>query len=95
MIAAADEGAAGNLAEAQLSRKLAKFLKLLGWNVAANGQVFRRRLQVLAEREEVTAVVQQIAERVEDLGVRLAEPQHEAALGFDLGIQLLHASQHL
>ena len=47
---------------------------------AVDRGVLRRRLQVLADRHDVDAVRAQIAERVDNLVVRLAEPDDDPRL---------------
>ena len=47
---------------------------------AVDRRVLRRRLQVLADRHDVDAVLAQVAQRVHDLVVRLAEPDDDPGL---------------
>ena len=52
-----------------------------------------RRLQILAERQQVDAAAAQVGDRVLDLGIGLAEAQHQAALGGCA--KALGAGQHM
>ncbi len=50
-----------------------------------------RGTQILAEREKVATGFQQIRQRVEQLFSRLAQAEHQATLGLDGAVELLHA----
>src|SRR5947209_7447560 len=74
-IARADERTAGDLGEAQGPGHPAQLVELLRGQVARDGQVPGRGLQVLAEREEVAADGAEVGERLEDLLGRLAQAE--------------------
>src|SRR4029078_8490766 len=81
-IARAHERIRDDLEEATREAPLSIQLELLRRHIALDRQMVRRRAQVLAERHDVDLGVLQVVERLEDLVVRLAEPEHEARLRY-------------
>ncbi len=57
--------------------------------------MLRGRAEVLAEREHGDIGLAQVVHGLENLGFRLAESEHEAALGDGLRVHLTHATQHV
>ena len=96
LVAAADEGPAGDVEEAHVEGAAAPGLELGGRDVALDLEVALRRAHVLAEGDDVDAGAAQLAQRVAHLGLLLAEPQHQARLGHDaLGApHRLHVLEH-
>src|SRR5204862_7493647 len=73
-VARADERAREDGAEAERLALLAEPPELVGMHPAVDRRVLRARLQVLADGDDVDAVRAQVPHRLDDLGVRLAEP---------------------
>ena len=93
VVAAAHEGSASDLRETEPASLKSQFSEFLRRQIAHHRQMLGRRLQVLAEGQEVAAHTAQIGQRVEQFFVCLAQAEHQAALGFDRGIELLHAAE--
>src|SRR4030081_2949711 len=55
----------------------------------------RRRSEILADGQDIGALRGYVAHRREHLFVRLAEPDHDAALANEVGRALLRAAKHL
>src|SRR6185437_5088174 len=72
-IARANERPGEDRAEAERLALLAEPAELVGMHPAVDLRVLRARLEVLADRDDVDAVRPQVAHRVDDLVVRLAE----------------------
>ena len=51
--------------------------------------MFRGRLQVLSDRQEIHLRLAQIVHDLQDLGARLAEPDHQPRFGEDRRIEPL------
>src|SRR5262249_54048731 len=79
-VARTDEGACKHRAEAHRLALLAEPVELVGVHPAVDRDVLRARLQVLADRDDVDAHRAQVAHRLDDLVVVLAEPDDDAAL---------------
>ena len=67
----------------------AQLVELGRGQVAHDREVARRRLEVLAERQEVAADRPEVGQGLEDLLGRLAQAEHQAALGPGLGARPL------
>src|SRR5436305_9951610 len=81
-------------AEAERLSLLAEPAELVRMPPAVDRRVLRARLEVLADRHDVDAVRAQVAHRVDDLVVRLAEPDNDRALGEDVVVgDLLRACE--
>ena len=78
-IARAHERPGEDGAEAERLALLAQPAELVRVHPAVDRRVLARRLQVLADRDHVDAVRAQLAHRLDDLVVRLAEPGDDAA----------------
>ena len=70
MIAAAYKWAAGDFLESHRPRDLAELIEFLRWNIADDRQILLTRLQVLAERQEVDVMVEQLPEGVYLTGMK-------------------------
>src|SRR3954447_143172 len=79
-VARADERAGEDRAEAERLALLAEPAELVGMHPAVDPRVLRARLQVLADGDDVDAVRAQVAHRLDDLVVRLAEPDDDSGL---------------
>src|SRR2546421_7303619 len=79
-VARADERAGEDRAEAHRLALLAEPAELVGVHPAVDRRVLRRRLEVLADRDHVDAVRAQVAERLDDLVVRLPQADDDPAL---------------
>src|SRR4051794_33798864 len=79
-IARAHKRTGEHRAEAERLALLAEPAELVGMNPAVDRDVLGRRLQVLADRDDVYAVGAKLAHRVDDLLVRLAEAGDDARL---------------
>src|SRR5437879_5112615 len=79
-VARTDERPGEDRAEAERLALLAEPAELVGVHPAVDRRVLRARLEVLADRDDVDAVVTQVAQRVDDLVVRLAEPDDDPGL---------------
>src|SRR5688500_2719515 len=62
-------------------------------DVALDRQVMRGRLQVLPDGQHVHAVRPQVAHHLQDFIVGFAQPDHQAGLGWQLGVQPLEVFQ--
>src|SRR5581483_3175451 len=67
-------------AEAEGLPLLAEPAELVGVHPPIDLRVLRRRLEVLADRDDVDTVRTEVAHRVDDLVVRLAEPDDDPGL---------------
>src|SRR4051812_13025441 len=84
VVARADERPGGDVLEAEVVGGPLERLELVGVPVAHDRQVALGGAQVLADGEHLHALLAQVAERLDHLVVRLAEPDHQAGLGRDL-----------
>jgi hypothetical protein len=84
-VARADERAREDRAEAELLALLAEPAELVRVHPAVDLGVLRRRLEVLADRDDVDAVRAQVAHRLDHLVVRLAEADDDPALSSGRG----------
>ena len=85
VVARSHERAAGHLAEAQPAGEHAKFVELLRWHVPLHRERVGRGLEILAEREVVDAVVKELGKHLQEFVAGLAEAEHQAAFGPDIG----------
>src|SRR5205085_9282527 len=76
----ADERPGEDRAEPHRLALLAEPLELVGVHPAVDRDVLLARLQVLADRDDVDAGRAQVAQRLDNLVVALAEPDDDAAL---------------
>src|SRR5262249_28677499 len=76
----AHERSGEDRAEAERLALLAEPAELVGVHPAVDRRVLRRRLQVLADGHDVDAARSQVAHRVDDLVVRLAEADDDPGL---------------
>src|SRR5207302_1509362 len=81
VIGAADEWTRGDVCESFFARNLAIELELLRRDVFQHRQMIRRRTQILAHRQNLTADLAQIVHRLKDFGFGFAEAKHDAAFG--------------
>src|SRR3954447_18096223 len=79
-VARADERAGEDRAEAERLALLAEPAELVGMHPAVDLRVLRARLEVLADGDDVDAVGAEVAHRLDDLVVRLAEADDDPAL---------------
>src|SRR5438105_2026342 len=79
-IARADERAREDRPEAERLTLLAEPAELVGVHPAVDPDMLGARLQVLADRDDVDPVRAQVAHRLDDLVVRLAEADDDAGL---------------
>src|SRR5215212_3296905 len=79
-VARAHERTGEDRAEAERLALLAQPAELVGMNPAVDGGVLRAGLQVLADRDDVDAVGAEVAHRLDDLLVGLAETDDEPGL---------------
>src|SRR5215203_2183843 len=79
-IARPDERPGEHRAEAEGLALLAEPAELVRMHPASDRRVLRRGLKVLADRDDVDAVLAQVAHRVDDFDVRLAEADDDPAL---------------
>ena len=70
-------------------------VKLPGRDVFHDGQMFRRRAQILSHREDLAADLAQIVHRLEQFRLRFAKAEHDAALGHDSRRKFFGALQAL
>jgi len=82
-VGAADEWAAGAVAEPFGEGGFFVFVKLFGFDVFNDGKVFRGRAHVLAEREHADAVGDEVIHRLKHFFLGFAESEHESAFGDD------------
>src|SRR5689334_13660571 len=68
------------MGEAEGERRLAVVGELVGMDPAVDRQVLGRRLEILADGEDLDAGVPDVPDRGEDLVRRLADPDHDAGL---------------
>lgn len=94
VVAASDEGAAGDFLESHFSGELAEFVEFFGGDVANDREVFVAGLQVLAEGEVVDAVFAEVGEGIEEFLTLFPESEHEAAFGFHRRVEFLDVSHH-
>lgn len=95
LIRTAHQRPAGRVQEAQLIAASLPLGKLLRRHVLDHLQVSIGRLHVLAECQTVDAHRSQLLHGLFDLGVRLAQAEHNRGLGDQARIQALHIGQHL
>src|SRR2546421_3388635 len=81
LVAGADQRPGGDEAEAEGQSLAFETREHLGSDEFLDREVLLARPQVLPEREDVATHRAQIAHRGDHLAVRLAEPEHDAALG--------------
>ena len=93
MVARADERAAGHLRKADATCRAAQLLEFFRRQVTHDRQVFGRRTEILPKGQEITAGIEQVSQRVEQLGACFAQPEHQAALGFDRRVELFDAAK--
>src|SRR4051812_19696244 len=94
VVARAHERAGRDVLEAERIRGALEGGELVRVPVAHDRQVLLRRPQVLADGEDLDVVLAQDAERLDELLLRLAEPDHEARLRRDrVAAQLLGVAQ--
>ena len=79
-------GPAATCSKPSVVRRLLERGELLRRPVADDRQVALGRAQVLADGEDLDAGLAHLAERVDELVVRLAEADHQAGLGRDLAL---------
>src|SRR4051794_14686100 len=79
-VARADEWAGEDRAEAERLSLLAEPPEFVGVHPAVDGRVLRARLEVLPDRDDVDAVLAQVAHRLHHLVVALAEADDDPAL---------------
>src|SRR3954447_3115763 len=82
-VGAADERAREDGAEAERLALLPEPAELVRVHPAVDRRVLRGRLEVLPDRDDVDAVLAEVAHRLDDLLVRLAEADDDSALGQD------------
>src|SRR5581483_6548838 len=82
-VGAAHERAGEDRAEAERLALLPEPAELVGMDPAVDRRVLRARLEVLADRHDVDAVLPQVAQRLDDLVVRLPEPDDDPGLRED------------
>src|SRR6185312_2971124 len=80
--------------EAARQSTLAVAIELRGRDVALDGQVVRRRTQILSQSDDVDARRAQVGQRLLDLLIRLTQTQHQAALGQYRRHVLLRMREH-
>ena len=95
VIGAAHEGTGFDVGEAEGGSGGAVFGELLGWDVAQDGEVFGRGAEVLAEGEDVDLGGAEVAHDGLHFVHGLAEAEHEAGFGGDVGAEALGISQHV
>src|ERR1035437_7677904 len=88
MVGAADHRGAGDVLETHLPRARAVFSELLRRHELHHRQMLERRLQILAESEQVAADPAQISKGGKQLLLGLAQAQHETGLGVNLPVAL-------
>jgi hypothetical protein len=66
--------------EAELEREVAQRRELVGVDPTAHWEMLARRLQVLAEGEDLDAGLADARERRSQLGIVFPEPEHEPGL---------------
>ena len=66
----------------------------VGGQVAHDGKMSRRRLKVLAEREQVAADRAEVGQGFDDLLGRLAQAEHQAALGAEVRARSFDVLEH-
>jgi hypothetical protein len=81
--------------ETHIQRALPPHLKHIRRHVLVHGHVSLRRTHVLSKRDNIDAVRPEILERLPQLLLLLAEAQHDARLGDELGVRLLGDAQHV
>src|SRR5439155_25010134 len=84
VVRAADERPRLDVHEPELPADRREPRELVGMIVARDGQVLRRRPQVLAERQDRHADLAQVADRRDQLLPLLAEAEDDPRLGRDL-----------
>src|SRR2546421_5804971 len=83
-----------NRAEAECFALLAEPAELVGVHPAVDLGVFRRGLEVLADRDDVDVVRTQVAQRLDDLAVRLPKSDDDPRLRQDgIAGELLRARE--
>src|SRR5438105_13288625 len=94
-VARTDERPGEDRAEPHRLALLAEPAELVGVHPAVDRRVLGARLEVLADRDDVDAICAQVAQRLEDLVVRLAETDDDARLRQDgvVGYLLRTAAQ--
>src|SRR5580765_3387509 len=93
MVRTAHQRARSDMLEAELVSVLGQGVEF-GWcPVAQHGVMVRRRLQILADRHHIDIVRAQIVQRAVHLRFSLAEAEHDARLGWYLGMLRLEALQ--
>src|SRR5262249_48263677 len=83
------ERAGFDVLEAHLFTGHLVFAKFVGMNVADDWQMFARRLQVLAERQDVSALLGEFVHRAEHFTLLFAEPEHQPGFGRNVWMRLL------
>src|SRR6267143_49571 len=78
MIGAPDKGARFDVPESHLQSDFLQFSEFLRMHEPVNRQVFFRRLQVLAEREDDAILPAQVLEHTDDLVNSFANSQHQS-----------------
>src|SRR5690606_26423095 len=94
-IARAHERPRHALEKTERERLLAITLELLRRHPALNGQMIGRWTQVLPEGQDIDTRRANIAHGFIDLLIGLAESEHEARLGENVGTMLLRMRQHI
>src|ERR1700730_13689639 len=69
------------------------FGKLVRMNVANDGQMIASRLEILAQREDVSTLRGEVLHGSEDFVLFFSEPEHQTSLGRNLGMRFLGTAQ--
>jgi hypothetical protein len=85
VIGTANHGPAGDMVETEGPGDVGVGVELIGGDELDDRQVTERRLEVLAEREDVAIDATQIFHGIDDLGFGFAEAEHETRLGVQRG----------
>src|SRR3954454_11042703 len=95
VVAGAHQRPGRDVVEAEVVGGALERLELVGVPVAHDRQVALARSEVLPDGQDLHAVLAQLGERVDHLGVRLAESDHQPGLGGHLvAAHLLGVAQH-
>ena len=93
MIGAACQRRGRDQQESLAAGDLRVVLELVGRDVALDGEVVGGRAEILSEGQDVDAGGSKVVHRLHDLVVALAQAEHEAGLGQDVGAVLLCVRQ--
>ncbi len=81
MVTGADERPARHIREAEPARQAAELVELVRGEIADDREMLGGWLEVLAERQVIAADRPQVGHRLDDLLGRLAQAEHQPALG--------------